>query len=151
MAKLQGIGEPKRLNQQRPIVSIAEPQTAGHQAHRSGLIGEKIQTQYRQKRSLGFFRLNNHPAHVVAALVADNVLGRGVAALGAERELLCLLRVMRPALAGTGIGLTSLGNGHDSVSTIKYAQEPAAVDIKLGGTRPRKFFPAKRLMVGVPE
>lgn len=58
------------------------------------------------------FRLHDRSAHVVAALGANDVLGRGLAALGAKRKLLGLFGVVRPASAGAGIGLSAFWNCH---------------------------------------
>jgi hypothetical protein len=58
------------------------------------------------------FRLNDRPPHVITALRANNVLRSGLAALGAKRELLRVLGVVRPAFAGSRIRLSAFWNCH---------------------------------------
>ena len=72
-------------------------------------------------------RFDDHAAHVVAAIGADNVLWRSRAALGAVGELLGLFGVVRSASAGSRIGLTALGNGHGEESMLGLVGRPKSV------------------------
>ena len=62
--------------------------------------------------SLFIFLRDDDAAHVVAAIGADDMRWHHRAALGARIELACNLEMVRPTLAGAGIGAFSLWNSH---------------------------------------
>lgn len=57
-------------------------------------------------------RLDHRPAHVVSAIRTDDVRHHHRATLGTGVELLGLQRVVRTTLAGSGVGMLTLGKGH---------------------------------------
>jgi hypothetical protein len=78
--------------------------------------------------------LDDHAAHVVAALGAHNMLRDGLAALGAVGKLLGLFSVVSPAPAGSRVGLAALWNCHRSLN-LGQIHEPSLGLIVSGESR----------------
>src|SRR5687768_5512668 len=78
---------------------------------------------FRHSSFCRFLRLHHHPPHVIAAIGADDVRRHCRRALGAEGKLLGGFGVVAAPFAGAGIGLTPLGNGHDTISLSSCCQQ----------------------------
>lgn len=73
--------------------------------------------QSRSTREVGagklrLFGLHDGPAQIVPAVRANRVRGDRLAAVGAAHQLTGLLGIVRPAAAGAGVAVFSLGDGH---------------------------------------
>lgn len=101
----------------------------------------------RNAETLGFVSCrDDHAAHVIPAFRADNMGGNRSAALRADRQVFRLQSIVCTTLAGSGIGLFSLGNCHGLATCYRPVFRESRILTTFGPatTGNPRFVPQKR-------